>query len=86
MCLLAISRDQSWILQEQEQGVNPSQLAVGIGSVSTTPHPPVLYACKYTTLGAQMYLTAMAALQLAVRDEPTVYRRLLDLYVVLRNT
>ena len=36
---LNVTRDQSWIMKEQEQGVSPSQRAVGIGSVSTTPHP-----------------------------------------------
>lgn len=34
-----VSRDKGWVVQEQAPGVSPSQLAVGIGSMSTTPHP-----------------------------------------------
>lgn len=32
---LCVSR----VIKEQEEGVQPSQLAVGVGSESTTPHP-----------------------------------------------
>jgi hypothetical protein len=34
-----VSRDMMWVEREQAGGVSPAQLAVGVGSVSSTPHP-----------------------------------------------
>ena len=34
-----VTRDQGWVTKEQAAGVSGAQLAVGVGSMSTTPHP-----------------------------------------------